>query len=235
MTTAAYSRAARRVDALVGTPAILLVAGIYGGRAGARCLAGFAGALAVQHGALGLLGRRVAPAPASAAFLLTWARADVGALLAGLVASGVRDRAGPAGWLGWLATLLAATLADWCDGPLARRVGPTALGGALDIEADSWLTLWSCVGAVAWGGLPRGCLVPPLLRYLHPLAAWHSGRLPTGDGACWVRLAGASQMAAIVAALAPWAVPGRARWLRRAALAASGTQGVVQAVQLRHR
>lgn len=148
--------------------------------------------------------RRIGPERASLADALTLSRATCGAVLAGLVSAGVRDRAGPAGRLGWLATLTGATVTDWLDGPLARQAGPTQIGKALDIEADSWLTLWSAAGAVAWGGLPRWCLLPPLLRYTQPLLAFRSGGVPTGGGPWWSRATGVAQMALIVAALSPF-------------------------------
>ena len=95
---------------------------------------------------------KIGPEQSSLADTLTLSRAATGAVLAGLVASGIRDRKGIAGWIGWLMPLFGVT--DWLDGPLARRAGPTCLGGVLDIEADSWLTLWSAAGAVAWGNIP---------------------------------------------------------------------------------
>src|SRR5581483_5836458 len=97
---------------------------------------------------------------------LSLARLSCGNVLVGLVASGVRDRRGPGGVLAWSLALFGATVLDWLDGPLARRTGATRHGVILDIEADSWLTLWSAVAATCWGGLPRWVMLPPLLRYL---------------------------------------------------------------------
>lgn len=123
-------------------------------------------------------------------------------LVAGLVASGIQDRKGIAGWIGWLMPLLGVT--DWLDGALARRVGPTRLGSVIDIEADSWLTLWSASSAVAWGNLPYWCLLPPIIHYLEPLLALMQGKLPAGGGPWWYRIAGISQMGLLIVALAPF-------------------------------
>jgi len=114
--------------------------------------------------------------------VLTLSRATTGAVLAGLVASGIRDRTGIAGRLSWSMLLLGVTALDWLDGPLARHAGATRLGSVLDIEADSWLTLWSAACATAWGDLPRWCLLPPILRYLDPLLDLRRGKLPRGGG-----------------------------------------------------
>src|SRR5437588_12900107 len=89
-----------------------------------------------------------------------------------------------------LALLLGCTVCDWLDGPLARRLGPTPLGAALDLEADSWLTLWGAAAAYRLGGVPGPSLLPPALRY--PLAAGSGVRLGT-----WERAAGVAQMVAI--------------------------------------
>lgn len=100
--------------------------------------------------------RRIGPERSSLADALTIGRGLCGAFLAGLLAAGLRDRAGRAGRYAFLATLMGTTASDWLDGPLARHWGPTRLGAALDIEADSWLTLWAAAAAVRWGGLPLG-------------------------------------------------------------------------------
>jgi hypothetical protein len=77
-------------------------------------------------------------------------------------------------------------------------------GGVLDLEADSWLTLWSAAGAIAWGGLPGWCLLPPIIHYLEPMLALTQGKLPQGGGPWWYRLAGASQMGMFIVAQAPF-------------------------------
>jgi len=126
----------------------------------------------------------------SAPNLVTIGRASAAGLLAGAIAD--RRWSRPA----WLAAVAAATAGDWVDGPLARRAGPTALGAVLDIEADSWLTLWTAIAAYRSGALAAWCLVPPTLRYLRP------GPRPAR---AWQRAAGVAQMAALLGALAPWA------------------------------
>lgn len=55
--------------------------------------------------------------------LMTLSRGWASSLLVGLMVSGVRDRRGAAGWMGWIATLYGAILCDWLDGPVARRRG----------------------------------------------------------------------------------------------------------------
>jgi hypothetical protein len=135
----------------------------------------------------------------SAPNLLTMSRGLAAALLCGAAFSRCGLRAA------WPALLLGCTAADWLDGPLARRRGPTALGEVLDVEADSWLTLWAAITAYRRGRLGAFALVAPALRY--PLSL-----LVEGPGRPWHRIAGVVQMVAICAALAPWA---RARSLGR--------------------
>ncbi len=149
-------------------------------------------------------------------------------LLVGLVASGVADRLGAAGWLACAAALLGATVTDWLDGPLARRYGPTRLGGALDIETDSWLTLWSAAAAIAVGGLALWCLAPPLARYLHPARALLRGGLPAGGGPWWGRASGVAQMALFIAALLPVQFPLRDATLAAVSLPICAAQLIVQ-------
>ncbi len=115
---------------------------------------------------------------------------------------------------------------------LARRAGPTRLGGVLDIEADSWLTLWSAAGAVAWGNLPRWCLLPPLMHYLEPLLALLQGKLPQGGGPWWYRMAGASQMGLLIVALAPFDWTQRKQILIAASMPVSMGQGAAIVVRL---
>jgi phosphatidylglycerophosphate synthase len=149
-----------------------------------------------------------------------------------LVASGVRDRLGLAGWLGCGVLIVAASALDWLDGPLARRLGPTKLGAALDIEADSWLTLWAGAAAVAWGGLPWVVMVAPLLHYLHPIRAWLAGRLPQSDGLAWARVPGAAQMLLFAAALLPVAGAGRDMVLAWASYPIAATQSLTMLLTL---
>jgi phosphatidylglycerophosphate synthase len=219
-------RAGMVFAALVGPPTALLIVHTYGPRPALRYLAGFVAATTAQEAFVRAMRRRIGPEQTSPADLLTLGRGMCGAILAGVVASGVRDRAGAAGWLGCLATLLGATALDWLDGPLARRHGATRLGAVVDIEADSWLTLWAATGAVRWGELPGWCLVPPLLHYLHPIRALLAGDLPAGAGAWWARAAGAAQMALFLAALAPFRQPPSRRALDRLACVVSISQGM---------
>ena len=228
-------RAAALLDLAIAAPTAAFVARVYGRRAAARYALALGGGLALQHAFLRVIRSAAGPEPASPADLLTHSRATTGSILAGLVASGVRDRAGAAGRLTWAGTLVAVTASDWLDGPLARRAGPTRLGRALDIEADSWLTLWSVAAAVAWGALPRWCLLPPLLRYGQPLLDARDGRLPAGGGPGWSRAAGTAQMLLVAAALAPFRRPGRARLLDRLAAPVSAAQGATMFVLLRRR
>ncbi len=122
--------------------------------------------------------------------------------------------------------LLGAT--DWLDGSLARRIGSTQLGGALDIEADSWLILWSAASAVTRGDLPGWYLLPPMLRYLDPFLSLRCGNLPQGGGPWWSRLAGACQAALLLAALAPF----EGRQLRRILSLAAGPVSAGQCAAL---
>ena len=161
-----------------------------------------AGTLAL-HLLVGALQHRVGRKPFTLADALTRGRFATGTMLVALAIAGFRARVTLAGGIAWGIALLAATLLDWLDGPIARRVGPTRLGGALDIEADSWLTLSTAVAVVVFGGLPWWVLAPPLLRYIHPVRAWLAGDVPAGGGPWWARVTGVAQMALLLAALAP--------------------------------
>jgi phosphatidylglycerophosphate synthase len=204
----------------------------YGLRSTIRYLCGLLLALMAQQRFLTALVRKTGVDQASLADVLTLCRASTASALAGLVASGIRDRTGKAGRMGWSMILLGATALDWLDGPLARRFGASPLGSALDIEADSWLTLWSAASAVAWGDLPRLCMLPPILRYLDPLVDVRRGRLPHGGGPWWSRLTGTGQMVLFLTALAPINWRWRKRTLSLAALPVSGGQGVAIIVLL---
>ncbi|MBV8909818.1 MAG: CDP-alcohol phosphatidyltransferase family protein [Gammaproteobacteria bacterium] len=145
-------------------------------------------------------GRAPARTLFSPANLLTLLRLPAGVLVAQRAA--IRRPPGP---LMWLALVLACTLSDWFDGPLARRLGPTRFGAFLDLEADSWLTLWAAVAARRCAGVSRAILIAPVVRY--PLTLLHLQRsrspVPYRDRA-WQRAAGAAQMTVLVGALAPW-------------------------------
>ena len=65
---------------------------------------------------------------------------------------------------------------DWLDGRLARLDGATSLGALLDIEADSWLSLWAAAAAHRAGDLPALSLLPPVVRPLRPQSDAHCTR-----------------------------------------------------------
>lgn len=197
-----------------------------------RYLAGITLALLAQRICLSAMIRKTGAQKASLADVLTLSRAATGAVLAGLVVSDIRDRTGIAGRLSWSMILLAATVCDWLDGPLARYVGATQFGSVLDIEADSWLTLWSAVSAVTWGDLPHWCLLPPILRYLDPLIDLRKGKLPHGGGPWWSRVTGTAQMLLFLTALAPTNRRWRRQVLAIAALPVSIGQGITILVLL---
>lgn len=167
----------------------------------------FTAAIATQSLALTLLlralRRRIGPEPDTFANVLTVARFAVACTLAALVLAGARDRMQSVIVTFWALALFSATVGDWLDGPLARWEGPTRFGAVLDIESDSWLTLWCAAAAVTLGGLPWIVLLPPILRYIHPLLDLRAGRLPSGGGPWWSRATGVAQMALLLAAFAP--------------------------------
>ncbi len=138
--------------------------------------------------------------------VITLSRGVTGAVMTGLIVSGVRHRRGMAGWLAWIALVYGAIVSDWLDGPIARRLGTSEVGAVFDIEADSWLTLCSGAAAVTWGGLPAYVVAPPILRYLR-LAALRPfvpyRQLVSGDP-LWTRHIGMAQMMLFIAALAPF-------------------------------
>ena len=207
----------------------------YGPWAAMRYLGGLALAMKVQRVFLAAMIRKTGSKQVSPADMMTLSRGSTSAVLAGLVASGIRDRSGPAGRLSWSLILLEASVVDWLDGPLARQFGPTRLGSVMDIEADSWLTLWSAISATAWGDLPRWCLLPPIIRYLDPILDLSRDRLPHGGGPWWSRLTGTAQMVLFLAALAPLKGNWRERVMRVVSIAAlpvSAGQGAAVAVLL---
>jgi phosphatidylglycerophosphate synthase len=195
-----------QVAAVAPVGICLLVAAFAGEASGTgvlRYALGAVAALGVQNGYTWALRRHIGPEHASPADAVTHARGGAAASLVGLVAAGYAGTLLAVSWLGFGAALFSATVLDWLDGPLARRAGTTRLGGALDIEVDSWLTLWCAAGAVAWGGLPWWCLIPPLAHYLLPVYALRHGRLPAGGGPAWSRAAGVAQMTVLLSALLP--------------------------------
>jgi phosphatidylglycerophosphate synthase len=137
---------------------------------------------------------------------ITLSRGATGALMTGLIASGVRDRRGLTGWIGWTALLYGAIVSDWLDGPIARRLGTSEAGAMFDIEADSWLTLCSSAAAVAWGDLPVYVIAPPVARYVRiaALRRWVPYRQLVSGDPLWTRHIGMAQMMLFIAALAPF-------------------------------
>ncbi len=214
----------RLVELLVAVPTTLVIRHTYGLRSTMRYVSGLILAFATQRAFISAMIRKIGPEQSSLADVFTVSRAVSGAVLAGLVISGIRDRKGIAGWIGLLIPLLGATATDWLDGPLARHAGPTRLGGVLDIEADSWLTLWSATAAIAWGNLPAWCILPPIIRYLDPLHSLLHGKLPQGGGPWWCRVTGTGQMGLLFLALTPIDFPRRKLILTAGALPVSSAQ-----------
>ena len=214
----------RLIDLLVAVPTTLVIWRAYGLIKAIRYLVGLTIALAIQHAFISAMIRKIGPEQSTLADLLTISRAATGAVLAGLVTSGIRDRKGIAGWIGLLMPLLGATTTDWLDGPLARYAGTTCLGGVLDIEADSWLTLWAAAGAIIWGDLPAWSMLPPVVRYLDPLHTLIHGKLPQGGGPWWCRVTGTSQMGLFFVALTPIDFQKRKQLLTAVALPVSSAQ-----------
>ena len=212
----------RLADLLVAVPTILVVGHAYGMAKAIRYMVGLTLALITQRAFISVMINVIGTEQSSLADALTLSRGANGAVLAGLVSSGIRERKGIFGWIGWLMPLLGVT--DWLDGALARRAGSTLLGGVLDIEADSWLTLWSATGAVVWGEVPGWCILPPILHYLEPLQALTQGKLPQGGGPWWCRVTGISQMGLFFIALTPLDFQKRRQILTAVALPVSSAQ-----------
>jgi phosphatidylglycerophosphate synthase len=220
----------RLIDLLVAVPTIFVIWRFYGLVKAIRYMIGLSLALMTQRVFISVIIHLIGTERSSLADALTLSRGANGAVLAGLVTSGIRDRKGIAGWIGWLMPLLGVT--DWMDGSLARRAGPTRIGGVLDIEADSWLTLWSAVGTVAWGKLPGWCLLPPIIHYLEPVVALRQSNLPQGGGPWWYRFAGAGQMGLLIIALAPFDWNKRKQLLSTASVPISIAQSAAIFVRL---
>jgi phosphatidylglycerophosphate synthase len=207
----------------------------YPRRAGGawRARVTFAGLVVLQLAFLGTMRHRIGPERPSPADLLTGFRAVCAAGILAVATAPAEPTMNQRRRLFVLA-VLASTVTDWCDGPLARRFGPTRLGAVMDIEADSLLTLALAAAAVQWGGLPRLSLIPPIVRYSDVVRTVQRGALFTGDAVWWCRVSGSAQMLCFLLAL----VPGRrqsARHLRQAAVAASLAQLVTQALDGRRR
>lgn len=177
----------------------------YGRTAARRLSAGMLVALGAQQVVVACVLRRK-PHCLGAVDLMTLSRGVASALLLGLVASGVRDRRGPAGRLGWCSIVYGAIVCDWLDGPLARRSRTSEAGAIFDLEADSWLTLCTALATTAWGRLPLVVTIPAILRYpavFHLVSRTGYARA-TSDDPPWARRVGIAQMALFLAALAPF-------------------------------
>jgi phosphatidylglycerophosphate synthase len=210
----------RMIELTIALSTGLAIWRVYGLRATIRYLVGLVLAMKTEHAFLAAMIRKTGSSKATLADVMTLSRGASAAVLAGLVVSGIRDREGLAGKLGWSLILLEATAVDWLDGPLARKLGSSPLGAVMDIETDSWLTLWSAISAAAWGDLPRWCLLPPIARYLDPTLDLSRGKLPHGGGPWWSRLTGTAQMALFLAALAPLKGRGRETVMKAVKVAA---------------
>lgn len=189
--------------AIIGIPLALLTAKNFGADTGIRF-----GLYLVVIGLLATfllraLRRRIGSEPNRLATVLTLSRLVTGCALAAFILAGVRDRLQPATIMLWVLVVLTATLSDWFDGPLSRREGATRFQRVLDIESDSWLTLWSAFAAILLGDMPWVCLLAPVVRYIHPVRALLAGGLPAGGGPWWSRVTGMTQMGVLMAAFAP--------------------------------
>jgi phosphatidylglycerophosphate synthase len=200
-------------------PVSTLLARWYGVAAARRFGVSMAGTLMAQQSLVGVALKRSGRSRESNQIhtlsivdLLTLSRGASAAVLVGLMSSGVRDRRGGAGWLGWSVLLYGAILCDWIDGPIARRFGTSEVGSLFDLETDSWLTLCSAGSAVAWGDLPVIVAVPPMLRYLVAFCVRGGSQSAAVhvDEPGWARPAGMVQMLLFIAALAPFG--GRGTW-----------------------
>lgn len=147
---------------------------------------------------------------------LTLSRGLSSAMLAGLVAAGVRDRATGSARIAFAALLYGEILTDWLDGPLARRVGSSELRETFDWESDSLLTVCAAAAAVGWGDLPHAVLLPPLLRYEAVARAVRRGRYNAlrDRKAPWDRPLGILQMLLFTMAIAPFRGPLTSRAIR---------------------
>ena len=199
-------------------PATIAMRRHYGPMAAARFAAGSMLAILAQQSLVGIAASRRG-ARLSAVDAITLSRGAAAALLLGVHTSGVRCRAGFAGWLGWASLVYGSVVCDWLDGPLARRLGATSsLGALLDLEGDSWLTMVTASSAVTWGGLPSYCIVAPLARYGLLVEALR--RIPYervyADEPAWARPLGIAQMSLFTAALAPFGAAETRLVVRRA-------------------
>lgn len=179
--------------------------------------------------------RRIGPEPANPADLLTGYRAVCAAGILTAVATGPAVRTEGQQRRLFVLAVLASTVTDWCDGPLARRFGPTQLGAVMDIEADSLLTLALAAAAVRWGRLSRLALIPPLVRYSDLVRTVRDGAIFTGDAIWWCRASGSAQMLCFLLALVLSHQQHSTSRLRRVAIVVSVTQLATQILDGRRR
>ena len=194
---------------VIGAPLAILTIHSFGDEVALRFAAYLVIACLLWTLILAALRRRAGPEPNRWATVLTLSRLVTGCALAAFILSDARDRMQMAAIVMWILVVLTATVSDWFDGALGRREGPTRFASSLDIESDSWLTLWSAVAAILLGGLPWICLLPPVVRYIHPILALRAGKLPVGGGPWWGRVTGMTQMAVLMAGFTPIAGPAR--------------------------
>src|SRR5215469_16257070 len=94
------------VELSVAVPTTLIIWRTYGLRKTMFYLVGLTLALLTQRAFISTMIRKIGPEQSTLADMLTLGRAATGAVLAGLVSSGIRDRKGVAGWIGLLLPLL---------------------------------------------------------------------------------------------------------------------------------
>ena len=91
------SLAVRLIELLVAVPTTLVIGRTYGLRSTIRYVSGLTLAMAAQRTFISAMIRKIGPEQSSLADVLTISRAATGAVLTGLVTSGIRDRKGIAG------------------------------------------------------------------------------------------------------------------------------------------
>jgi len=197
-------------------------------RGATRHAAAFVGLLLLHLAFLVAMRRRIGPERPTPADLLSGSRAACAAAILTSVTVGPAHRSPEQARRLLLLALLAATVTDWLDGPLARWFGPTRLGTVMDIEADSLLTLALAAAAVRWGRLPALVLVPPVVRYGDLVRTVRRGAIFTGDAIWWCRVTGGAQMLCLLLALAPRRHERSRRSLRRVAIVISLAQCATQ-------
>ncbi|HXX77892.1 MAG TPA: hypothetical protein VEI53_05340 [Ktedonobacteraceae bacterium] len=92
----------RLIDLLIAIPTIIIIWRFYGLLKAVRYMIGLSLALMTQRVFISAMIHLIGTERSSLADALTLSRGANGAVLAGLVTSGIRDRKGIAGWIGWL-------------------------------------------------------------------------------------------------------------------------------------